>query len=158
MTRVLFVCTGNICRSPLAAAALRSRASSQMFAVEADSAATHAYHVGEAADPRAVEAGGRRGYDLREHRARQVVGADFEHYEWVVAMDRDNLRRLREMAPAEYGERVVLMLSFSPELDVEEVPDPYYGGFQSFERALDLIDTAVDGLIAKLDRSGNERY
>jgi low molecular weight protein-tyrosine phosphatase len=151
MRRILFVCTGNICRSPLAAAALRARAHARKLAIEADSAATHAYHVGETADPRAVEAGRRRGYDLAAHRARQVVSADFERHEWIAAMDRDNLHRLREMAPAGYDGRVVLMLGFAPALEIEEVPDPYYGGMQSFERALDLIDAAVDGLLARFD-------
>lgn len=152
MTRVLFVCTGNICRSPLGAAALRARALEQGLELEADSAATHGFHVGEEADPRAIEAGRRRGYDLTAHRARQLVAADFSRCSLVLAMDRKNLQRLRELAPAGGGGRIALLLKFAPEAGVDDVPDPYYGGVEAFERALDLIDSAVEGLVRRLER------
>ncbi|MGH8224794.1 MAG: low molecular weight protein-tyrosine-phosphatase [Gammaproteobacteria bacterium] len=151
--RVLFVCMGNICRSPLAAAALRVHASAAGLQVEIESAGTHDYHVGEGADPRAIAAGRRRGYDLSDHRARQVAEDDFERCDYVLAMDRANLVRLRRLAPVAYVERLALLLAFAPDAGVEEVPDPYYGGAQAFERALDLMDAAMTGFIAHLRES-----
>lgn len=152
MKRVLFVCMGNICRSPLAAAALRFRALEEGIAVEVDSAGTHGYHVGEGADPRAVEAGRRRGYDLAAHRARQVSAQELGGYQIVVAMDRSNLERLRRLAPRQTQIRLALMLEFAPETGEVEVPDPYYGGAQAFERALDLIDAAAAGLLRRMTK------
>lgn len=152
MKRVLFVCMGNICRSPLAAAALRFRALEEGIAVEVDSAGTHGYHVGEGADPRAVEAGRRRGYDLAAHRARQVSAQELAGYQIVVAMDRSNLERLRRLAPRQTQIRLALMLEFAPETGEVEVPDPYYGGAQAFERALDLIDAAAAGLLRRMTK------
>lgn len=151
MTRVLFVCMGNICRSPLAAAALRARLGGETaWAIDVDSAGTHAYHVGEPADPRAFQAGARRGYDLAVHRARQVGREDFARFDYVLAMDRANLGELRGLAPAGHGARLALLLEYAPQTGVTEVPDPYFGGMHGFEQALDLIDAAVDGLIARL--------
>ncbi|HEX5314162.1 MAG TPA: low molecular weight protein-tyrosine-phosphatase [Gammaproteobacteria bacterium] len=150
MTRVLFICMGNICRSPLAEAALRFRARERHIAVEARSAATHSWHVGEGAEARAIAAGRRRGYLLSGHRARQAVAGDFLQEEFILAMDRGNLARLRRFAPARTSARIGLLLDYAEETDTNEVPDPYYGGEQVFERALDLIDTAVDGFLRRL--------
>ncbi|MGH8426614.1 MAG: low molecular weight protein-tyrosine-phosphatase [Gammaproteobacteria bacterium] len=147
MRRVLFVCMGNICRSPLAEAALRNRAAARGVEVDAQSAATHAWHLGEGADPRAINAGRTRGYELSTHRARQVVTGDFLHHEFILAMDRGNLGRLQRFAPAGSTGRIALLLEHAPETDADEIPDPYYGGAHAFERALDLIDAAVERLL-----------
>jgi len=149
VTRVLFVCMGNICRSPLAEAALRKQADAAGIEVEVESAGTHAYHVGEGADPRAAEAARVRAYDLAAHRARQVEPADFHRFDYLLAMDRSNLERLQRMAPPDHGATVRLFLEYSGD-DAREVPDPYYGGGRAFEHALDLIDAAVAGLLAEL--------
>lgn len=150
MKRVLFVCMGNICRSPLAEAAARVHAARAGIEIELDSAATHGYHVGEGADPRAVAAGGRRGYDLATHRARRIRSEDFVRYDLVLAMDRANLAALRRMAPAGGSAHVALLLEFAAASADSEVPDPYYGGAQAFERALDLIDAGTASLVTQL--------
>lgn len=151
--RILIVCTGNICRSPLAEAALRVRAAEAGLRIEVESAGTHDYHAGEGADPRAVAAGRNRGYDLTEHRARQIAADDFMRCEFVLAMDRTNLAHLHRLAPTASAGRLALLLEFAPDVGVEEVPDPYYGGAQAFERALDLIDAALAGFVAQLSES-----
>ena len=151
MTRVLFVCMGNICRSPLAEAALRTQAAAARIEVEVDSAGTHDYHVGEGADPRAAEAGRLRGYDVAGHRARQVAVEDFGRFDYLLAMDAANLSRLRRLAPAGHRATVSLLLDYGS-TGVREVPDPYFGGATGFEHALDLIDSAVAGLLEELRR------
>lgn len=149
MTRILFVCMGNICRSPLAEGVLRRMAAEQGVQVDIDSAGTHAYHVGEPPDPRAVAAAQRRGCDISMLRARTVQPGDFDHFDLILAMDNDNLSRLREQAPASAQKRLRLLLSYSgtPQGDV---PDPYYGSDNAFEHALDLIERAMQELLAEL--------
>lgn len=150
--RVLFVCLGNICRSPTAEAVFREllRREAPELAVEVDSAGTHAYHGGSPPDPRAIEAARRRGIDMSALRARVVRAADFEQFDLVLAMDRDNLRQLRRLAPEPYRERVRLFLEYAPQLGRQEVPDPYYGGAAGFEEVLDLAEEAGRGLLAAL--------
>ena len=150
--RVLFVCLGNICRSPTAEAVLRALAAREApeLLVEVDSAGTAGYHVGEPPDPRTRQAAARRGYDLSTLRARVVEPADFERFDLILAMDRENLRVLRRRAPAQAHERVRLFLEFAPEAGPEDVPDPYYGGANGFEEVLDLVETATRGLLAHL--------
>jgi len=150
--RVLFVCLGNICRSPTAEAVFRDlvqRQASQL-AIEADSAGTHAYHAGSAPDERAIAAARRRGIDMSRLRARKVETADFERFDLVLAMDEENLRRLRQLAPATYRDRVRLFLDYAPQLGRREVPDPYYGDATGFEEVLDLVEEAARGLLAAL--------
>ncbi len=144
---------GNICRSPLAKAVLRARAAAASLDATVDSAGTHRYHIGEPADPRAIEAARLRGYDLSEHRARQVVSEDFFNYDFLLAMDHANLRRLRKIAPAGHDAELALLLQFAPDLSLMEVPDPYYGGAQGFEKVLDLVEAAVDGFLGHLHSS-----
>jgi protein-tyrosine phosphatase len=151
-TRVLMVCMGNICRSPTAEAVLRTQAALRGMAqrVEVDSAGTHGWHAGEPPDARAQAHGARRGYDLAPLRARRVQAADFERFDLILAMDRDNLANLLELRPAAAETRVELLMRFARRHAVEEVPDPYYGAADGFERVLDLIEDACDGLLAHL--------
>ncbi len=152
MVRVLFVCMGNICRSPTAYAVFERFLEQTGLAeqVEIDSAGTHAYHIGKAPDPRAQAAALRRGVDLSPQRARRVEVEDFELFDYVLAMDQDNLSDLLALAPAEHGHKVRLFLDFAPELKVTDVPDPYYGTNSGFDRVLDLVEAASEGLIRHL--------
>lgn len=120
--------------------------------LEIDSAGTAAYHVGELPDRRTRQAAGRRGYDLSRLRARVIEPGDFERFDLILAMDRENLRALERRAPAHARERLRLFLEFAPETGISEVPDPYYGGPNGFEDVLDLIEAASRGLIEHLRR------
>jgi protein-tyrosine phosphatase len=149
--RVLFVCLGNICRSPTAEGVLRALAAREApdLALEVDSAGTAAYHVGQPPDPRTRAAAARRGYDLSTLRARSIESSDFERFDLILAMDRENLTVLRQRAPAHAHERLHLLLEFAPDAP-DEVPDPYYGGPNGFEEVLDLVEAATRGLLAHL--------
>jgi len=150
---ILFVCMGNICRSPTAEGVFRHLvAEAGMEArIQVDSAGTHAYHVGEPPDRRATAAAERRGFSLANIRARRVCGADFERFDYLLAMDRDNLSLLRELSDPEYHDKIRLLLEFSSGRE-REVPDPYYGGATGFERVLDLVEEASRGLLETLRR------
>ncbi|MEA2283438.1 MAG: low molecular weight protein-tyrosine phosphatase [Solirubrobacteraceae bacterium] len=153
--RILFVCMGNICRSPTAEGVMRRllREAGLDDAVEIDSAGTGGWHAGEPPDARAAEAAGRRGIVL-EGAARQVTAADFEAFDLLVAMDRENLRELLALAPdEEAAEKVRLLREFDPasaDAGDLDVPDPYYGGERGFERVLDLVEAACRGLLDEL--------
>lgn len=153
-TRILFVCTGNICRSPTAEAVVRRLARELVphVPLELDSAGTHDYHVGEPPDPRALAAAARRGIDMSLLRARQVEPADFDRFHLVLAMDHGHLRLLQRMAPAPARDRVRLFLDYAPQLTLREMPDPYYGGPADFELVLDLAEAAGRGLLEDLGR------
>jgi protein-tyrosine phosphatase len=156
MVAVLFVCTGNICRSPTAEGVFRHkvRASGLENAFEIDSAGTAGFHVGEEPDSRAVRAARRRGYSLEGQLARQVIPSDFKRFDLLVAMDRGHFNHLRRMASNEAARlRVVMMSSFSSRAGgPPDVPDPYYGAGDGFERVLDMLEDAADGLITHLRR------
>ena len=149
MLRVLFVCMGNICRSPTAEGVLTRMVADRglAHAIVADSAGTHAYHIGEPPDPRARQAASRRGVDLSPLRARQVTVEDWQHFNLILAMDRDNLRQLQRLWPQGDPTRLRLLLDFAPHLGEQDVPDPYYGGATGFERVLDMIEAAAEGLL-----------
>ena len=155
--RVLFVCMGNICRSPTAEGVFRKlvEESALPFPVHVESAGTHAYHVGNPPDPRAVRAALERGIDLSAQRARRVAIEDFERFELVLAMDEANREALFELCPVEHRDRIRLLLEFAPRAGQREVPDPYYGGSNGFERVLDLIEEAAAGLLAHLERTSS---
>jgi len=149
---ILMCCMGNICRSPTAEGVLRAKLEAAGLAdrVELDSAGTHDYHVGRAPDMRSQRHALRRGYDLSALRARQVGVADFERFDLVLAMDHANLAALRALLPAASADRLRLLMSFATQHDAEEVPDPYYGEGDGFERVLDYIEDACDGVIDML--------
>jgi protein-tyrosine phosphatase len=149
---VLFVCTGNICRSPTAEAIFRKLAADAGMAetVSADSAGTHDYHVGEPPDPRAQKAAATRGYDLSALRARRFEQADFQRFDLILAMDRDHYSFLEHRARPPAGHRLKLMMSYARHFAEKEVPDPYYGGPQGFERVLDMLEDAARGLLESL--------
>ncbi|NIV18805.1 MAG: low molecular weight phosphotyrosine protein phosphatase [Woeseiaceae bacterium] len=148
---VLFVCMGNICRSPTAEGVFRQRVADAGLAdrIHTDSAGTHAYHVGEPPDHRARSAAERRGVSLEDLRARRVSSEDFERFDYVIAMDRDNLALLVEQSDPRHHEKIQLFLDFSKSAE-DEVPDPYYGGAAGFERVLDLVEDASIGLLQVL--------
>jgi len=153
--RVLFVCMGNICRSPTAEGVMRKLLEERApeLHVEVASAGTHAYHVGEPPDPRARRAAERRGVDLSKQRARRVDVDDFGYFELVLAMDPLNRATLLEQSPPEFHGRIRLLLEFAPQLGREDVPDPYYGGGNGFEYVLDLVEEASLGVIEHLRRT-----
>lgn len=152
--RVLFVCMGNICRSPMAEGVFRHhvREAGLDGLIAIDSAGTHDYHVGEPPDPRAQQAAGRRGYDLAMLRGRQVSRADFLEFDYLLAMDAANLRALERLCPPQHGHKLKLFMEFGANVAPREVPDPYYGGEQGFERVLDMVEEASHGLLAHLRR------
>ena len=151
--KILFVCMGNICRSPTAQGVfmrvLRERAPD--LPVEVDSAGTHGYHVGEPPDRRAIAAAARRGIDISSLRARRVARSDFERFDMILAMDRENREALLQASPGEFRARVRLLLEFADVTEeMQDVPDPYYGGELGFERVLDLVESAAEGLLREL--------
>lgn len=149
--RVLFVCLGNICRSPTAEAVMRQRLQQAGLAerIEVDSAGTGDWHIGKAPDSRTQEAAKRRGYDLSSQRGRQVSADDFAGFDLILAMDAANLRDLQRLRPAHAkGELDLYLRRFG--LTEDEVPDPYYGGSEGFEQVLDLLEQASDALLAEL--------
>lgn len=151
--RVLMVCMGNICRSPTAEGVLRAKLQQAGLAdsVLVDSAGTHGYHSDEAPDPRAVRQAAQRGYDIAGLRARPVAPEDFERYDWLLAMDEDNLAWLEKRAPAGHGARIELLMPYSLRHPQERaVPDPYYGAAAGFDQVLDLIEGACDGVVRRL--------
>ena len=150
-SRILFVCLGNICRSPTAEGVFRQRArQAGLTDLQIDSAGTAGWHVGKAPDPRSVAAAQGRGYDLSTLRARQVRVADFDHFDLVLAMDRQNLAELKSLAPRGAKSSLGLFLDYASGVALKDVPDPYYGGAAGFEQVLDLVEQASDGLIARL--------
>ena len=147
--KVLFVCLGNICRSPTAHGVFEHLVKQRGLGnrIEVDSCGTGDWHIGHAPDPRASAEASNRGYDLSHLRARQVVKEDFERFDYILAMDKQNLADLKAMQPQSYTGRLDLFMAFAADSDVKEVPDPYYGGDQGFAEVLDLIESASDGLL-----------
>jgi len=151
---ILFVCLGNICRSPLVAAVARQRFAEAGLAIEVDSCGTGGWHVGQGADARSIRVAEEAGYSLLDHRVRQLAADDFRRFDAVLAMDDDNLAALRGKCPAEYGDRVMLFLDaarldhYAPPI----VPDPYYEDLDAFRHVLRLAELGVDGLMGRLRR------
>lgn len=150
--KILFVCMGNICRSPTAEGAftqlVKDKNVTHLF--EIDSAGTHAYHIDEAPDLRSQRAAKDRGIDLSQLRARQVIMGDFDYFDLLLAMDDDNYDILERKCPAEHKHKVKYLMDYAPNYKQREVPDPYYGGSYGFERVLDMVSDAAEGLLAQL--------
>jgi len=147
--RVLFVCMGNICRSPTAEAVFR-RYVEKAGLVEhilIDSAGTHDYHIGDAPDARTQRAAKQRGYDMSNLRGRQVEAGDFNRFDYVLAMDEANLSILQSLRPSDAQSHLGLFLEFAEHHTEREVPDPYFGGSDGFERVLDMVEDAANGLL-----------
>lgn len=153
--KVLFVCMGNICRSPTAQGVFEHLVKSAGLTdrILIDSAGTHAYHIGNPPDRRSQAAAKERGIDLSGLRARKVDVLDFEHFDYILAMDHSNLQDLQELIQQQEHERLHLFMRFATRWDVDEVPDPYYGGSSGFERVLDMVEDAAEGLLAHIRRN-----
>jgi len=151
-TRILFVCMGNICRSPSAEGVMRKLVdqSGLQHLIEIDSAGTHAYHVGAPPDARSQATARRRGYELAALRARQVADDDFSEFDLLLAMDRDNLALLQRRCPPHLQNKLKLMMGYAEHSAVTEVPDPYYEGARGFEIVLDYLEDACGGLLRAL--------
>lgn len=144
---------GNICRSPTAEGVLRQHAEQAGLKLLIDSAATHAYHTGEAPDPRTQAHAAKRGVDLSKLRARPVTAQDFATFDYLLAMDQDNLAQLEARCPQEHRHKLGLLMRYASKFDAAAVPDPYYGEAADFERVLDYVEDAAAGLIAHLNAS-----
>ncbi len=155
MIRVLFVCLGNICRSPTAQGVFEALLEREGLSgqISVDSAGTGGWHRGALPDKRATEAAALRGIDLSRQRARKVTRDDFANFDYILAMDSNNLVALQKLAPPEHKAKLCLFLDYAPHASTREVPDPYYGGAHGFEHVLDLVEEAAEGLLADIRTS-----
>ena len=153
MINILFICMGNICRSPSAegffARALQDSAHRELISI--DSAGTHSYHVGHGPDSRAVETAAKFDVDIADLRARKVKLDDFHHYDLIIAMDRDNLTDLRAIQPVDSKAGLKMMMSYHPDGHPQDVPDPYYGGMDGFRYMCELLEAATAGLLKEVE-------
>jgi low molecular weight protein-tyrosine phosphatase len=155
LIRILFVCLGNICRSPTAEGVFRAMLAREGLdgspvTIDVDSAGTAEWHIGKPPDGRAVQAAARRGIDISARRARQVGREDFFDFDYLLAMDRANLEALEEARPRRARGKVGMFLDYAPEIRIKDVPDPYYGGPQQFDYVLDLLEVGSRGLLSAL--------
>jgi protein-tyrosine phosphatase len=156
---ILFVCMGNICRSPTAHGVFDAKVAQRKLGhvIRVDSAGTHNYHPGSPPDDRSQEQAALRGYDLSHLRARQIRHADFEQHDLILAMDWDNLALLQERCPAPHQNKLRRLTEFCIKHNSPVVPDPYYGGTKGFEEVLDLVEDACDGLLLHLQREASSQ-
>lgn len=150
MKNILFVCLGNICRSPTAKAVFDWKLRQAGLSVETDSAGTIGYHAGSPPDPRAQHIASRWGLDISSERARVVTPADFTRFEAIFVMDRSNLGDMHALRPEGSTAHLDLVMSLAPDYGIEEVPDPYYGGEDGFRRVIDMLEAAADRLVGEL--------
>lgn len=157
-TRVLFVCMGNICRSPMAEGVFRQlvRQAGLDEVVKVSSAGTHAFHVGEAPDKRAQAVAAKRGFEIGDLRATRIKEKDFDEFDMILAMDWDNLAALQQMVPKKYHHKLQLLMRFATEHETATIADPYYGNAQGFEQALDYIEDACNGLLEVAKRRATQ--
>ncbi len=151
---VLFVCMGNICRSPTAEGVFRHlvQQTGHCHWVKTDSAGTHAYHIGEPPDRRSQQIALSRGIDLTDLRGRKVIASDFDNFDYILAMDNENYKILKQLCPAGFESKLSLFLDFSKEYSESEVPDPYYGGDRGFEHVFNLVESASQGLLTDITK------
>lgn len=150
ISSVLFICMGNICRSPTAEAVFREKAQQAGLKLSLDSAGTTGAHARSKPDHRAIKVGAELGYSFDGIKARKVTDKDFKDFDLILAMDEDNIRNLHKIAAPDELDKIKLFLDFAPECGESEVPDPYYGGAGGFRYVINLVEAASDGLIAKL--------
>jgi len=157
--RILFVCLGNICRSPMAEGVFRRVAEDAglLHLFEIDSAGMGDWHRGQPPDHRAQQAALTRGVDISSQSARKIEPEDFEAFDLVVAMDGSNIADLEDIAPRAARRKIRRFLDYAPHLGTEDVPDPYFGGVEGFDHALDLIEAAAEGLLADLTQDAKEK-
>ena len=156
--KVLFVCTGNICRSPTAEGVFRAMVDATGLSghIDTDSAGTAGYHIGEPPDERSQQAALARGIDLSDQRGRQVTPGDFANFDYVIALDQTHHRELLDKCPPQYASRVTLLLDYAPQVGVKDVPDPYYGAHDGFAYVLDLIEAGATGLLQEVRSALNQ--
>lgn len=152
--KVLFVCLGNICRSPTAEGVFRHLVQQEGHAdwITTDSAGTHAYHIGAQPDRRSQQTASARGIDLSDLRGRQAISNDFHEFDYILAMDDENFQNLQDICPAGHEDKLSLFLDFSKDFSEAQVPDPYYGGDQGFEHVFDLVESASRGLLEDIKK------
>lgn len=155
MIKVLFICMGNICRSPTAEVVFRHQAKIAGLekTILVDSAGTHDYHTGESPDGRAQKLAKQHGYDMKGLRARQFNAEDFNTFHYILSMDKHNLAILNYVCPPQHKYKLGMLMEYSRKFsEYEEVPDPYFGGYQGFERVLKMIEDAGEGLLHKISK------
>jgi len=159
--KVLFVCMGNICRSPTADAVFRHlvKEAGADHMIHVDSAGTHAYHIGDPPDQRTQDTARQRGYRMHDLRARAVQASDFEEFDYILAMDKENLSLLQQRSPHQHTSKIQLFMQYSTQANPNvEVPDPYFGGHQGFELVLDMVEEASQGLLTHLRTNKKEIF
>ncbi|RIV79793.1 low molecular weight phosphotyrosine protein phosphatase [Pelagerythrobacter aerophilus] len=152
---ILFVCLGNICRSPLAEAAFREAAARAGLDSTADSAGTADYHVGKPPDPRSIATAARHGIDITHYRGRQLTAADFDRFDWIVGMDRSNMRNIEHLRPANSRAKVTMLMDLVPGREGAEVADPWYGGEDNFAYTWEDVSRGAEALVALLRQGGH---